>query len=76
MLTAPSVGMVFIRAVPTMHGAIAHHGVQQTLLPVLADKVHVACAKGLCRQAKEGERRIRKYQVVVSDFSSVGLTSE
>lgn len=48
-LTAPSIAGIFVRPVPALDDAVAHHGVEQALLPVLAHKIHVAGAQGLCR---------------------------
>lgn len=48
-LTAPSIVGIFVRAVSALDDAVAHHGVEQALLPVLAHEIHVAGAQGLCR---------------------------
>lgn len=55
-LTAPSIAGVFVRAVAALDDAVAHHGVEQALLPVLAHEIHVAGAQGLCRHGGQDRR--------------------
>jgi len=53
-LTAASIVGILIRSVSTLDDAVAHHGVEQALLPVLAHEIHVAGAQGFWRNGRSG----------------------
>lgn len=73
-LTAASIGGVLVGAVAALDDAVAHHGVEQALLPVLAHKVHVAGAQGLCRDgAGQGDRAGTSAVLAASTVTRQGL---